>query len=132
MFTREGRITLKTFASVPTLADLPEIKQQLGSVSDVSSLRGADNYGIDLAEGCVLTKSVKYTHQLVHWVHPVHSGDPREVVSRKLIGAYSPQLLNYLLQEHFIEFDLGIIPFEYFSLDDSCNLAYRTSEEYAS
>ena len=128
MFTREGRITFKTFASVPTLADLPEIQQQLGSVSNVSSLRGPDNYGIDLAEGYVLTNSVKYTHQLVHWVHPVHSGDPREVVSRKLIGAYSPQLL---FQEHFIEFDLKIIPFRSFSLDDPFNLAYRTFEEYA-
>jgi hypothetical protein len=85
LLTREGRITFKTFASVPTLVDLPEIQQQPGTVSNISSLQGTDD-SIDLAEGCILTKSVKYTHQLAHWVNAVHSGDPREVVSRKLIG----------------------------------------------
>jgi hypothetical protein len=85
LLTREGRITFKTFALVTTLANLPEIQQQPGTVSNISSLQGADNR-IDLAEGCILTKSVKYTHQLAHWVNAVHSGDPKEVVSRKLIG----------------------------------------------
>lgn len=85
LLTREGRITLKAFASVPPLADLPEIQQAPGSVSNLSSIQSADDR-IDLAEGCILTKSVKYTHQLVHWVNAVHSGDPGDVVSRKLIG----------------------------------------------
>jgi hypothetical protein len=85
LLTHEGHITCKAFASVPTLVDLPEIQQQPGTVSNISSLQGPDN-SIDLAEGCILTKSVKYTHQLAHWVNAVHSGDPRGVVSRKLIG----------------------------------------------
>jgi hypothetical protein len=83
----EGHIT---FASVPALANLPEIQQQPGSVSKILSP------SIDLEEGCFLTKSVKYTHQLTHWVNVVHSGDPKELVSRKLIGDYSPQLLNVI------------------------------------
>jgi hypothetical protein len=82
LLTREGRITVKAFASVPALVDLPEIQQAPGSVSDVSSLQGTGG-AIDLAEGCILTKSVKYTHQLVHWVDAVCSGDPGEIVSRK-------------------------------------------------
>jgi hypothetical protein len=94
LLTHEGRITFKTFASAPALADLPEIQQQPGTVSDISSLQGGHNSVIDLAEGCILTKSVKYTHQLTHWVNVVHSGDPREVVSRKLIGVHSPHFLN--------------------------------------
>jgi hypothetical protein len=85
LLTHEDRITFKTFASVPTLVDLPEIRQQPSTVSNVSSLQGPDN-SLNLAEGCFLTKSVKYTHQLVHWVNAVHGGDPKEVVRRKLIG----------------------------------------------
>jgi hypothetical protein len=83
LLTHEGRITVKAFASVPSLADLPEIQQE-GSVSNISSFQGTFG-GIDLAEGCILTKSVKYTHQLVQWVKGVCRGHPREVVSGKLI-----------------------------------------------
>jgi len=85
LITHEGRITVKTFAAAHTLADLPEIEQHPCSVSDISSVQ-VDGGSIDLAEGCLLTKSVKYTHQLVHWVNAARSGDSREVVSRKLIG----------------------------------------------
>jgi hypothetical protein len=83
MLTREGRITVRAFAfaAVPALADLPEIEQEPGSVSNLSSLRGAA-CRVDLAEGCILTKSVKYTHQPIYWVNAVCSGDPGEVVSR--------------------------------------------------
>jgi hypothetical protein len=82
LLTHEGRLTVKAFASVPALADLPEIQQQPGSVSNVSSLPAPSTTRINLAEGCILTKSVKYTHQLTHWVNGVHSGDSSEVVSR--------------------------------------------------
>jgi hypothetical protein len=84
LLTHEGRITVKPFAQVPALGNLSEIQQAPGIVTNVSSLSGTDA-SIDLAEGCILTKSVKYTHQLIHWVNVVHSGDPKEVVSRKLI-----------------------------------------------
>jgi hypothetical protein len=78
--THEGRITVKAFASVPALAGLPEIWQQPGSVSNISSLSGLDTTSmINLAEGCMLTKSVKYTHQLTYWMNAI--GDPIEVVS---------------------------------------------------
>ena len=79
LLTHEPRITVKAFPSVPSLADLPEIQQEHGSISDVSSLQGSIG-GLDLAEGCFLTKSLKYTHSLVHWINAVHSG--REVVSK--------------------------------------------------
>jgi hypothetical protein len=82
--TRKGRITAKAFASVPALAGLPAIQKQPGSVSNTSSLAGPDTAGglIDLAEGCMLTKSVKYTHQLTYWVKAAHIEDSSELVSR--------------------------------------------------
>jgi hypothetical protein len=127
LLTHEGRITVKTFAAVPTLANLPEIQQAPGSVANISSFRGTGG-GVDLAEGCILTKSVKYTHQLAHWVTAVRSGDPSEVVSRFIMD-YLPQFLNLVsLQERVIEFQLQIIPYREFSLNDPCNLAYRKSE----
>ena len=98
LLTHEDHITVKEFASVPSLADLPEIQQEAGSNSNLSSLQEQQDTGasLDLAEGCFLTKSVKYTHQLVYWINAVHSGDPREVVSRKQIGGYFPQLLSVI------------------------------------
>jgi hypothetical protein len=44
-------------------------------------------------------------------VNAVCSGDPVEVISRKLIEVYSLQLLN-TFQENVIESVLGIIPYE--------------------
>jgi hypothetical protein len=80
LVTDQRRITVKKFAAVPALLDLDEIQRQPASVSRVSSFRGA-NDGVDLDEGCMLTKSVKYTHQLARWVNAVRGGDPSEVVS---------------------------------------------------
>ena len=80
LVTAQGRITVKKFAAAPALLELDEIQRQPASVSQVSSFRGA-NDGVDLAEGCMLTKSVKYTHQLVHWVNAVLDEDPSGVVS---------------------------------------------------
>ena len=36
--------------------------------------------------GAILTKSVKYTHELAHWVNAVRDPErnPKDVVSRKL------------------------------------------------
>ena len=39
----------------------------------------------------MLTKSVKYTHQLAHWVNAVRTGNPGEVVSSSY---YSHPLAN--------------------------------------
>ena len=83
LVTPQGRITVKPFAAVPALLNLDEIQRQPRSVSQISSFQG-DNDGVDLAEGCMLTKSVKYTHQLAHWVNAVGSGDLSEVVSINL------------------------------------------------
>ena len=80
LVTAQGRITVKKFAAAPALLELDEIPRQPASVSQVSSFRGT-NDGVDLAEGCMLTKSVKYTHQLVHWVNAVLDEDPSGVVS---------------------------------------------------
>ena len=64
LLTKSGHISVKPFAKVPALGDLPEIQPAEGSVSNVSARRGTDG-GVDLAEGCIITKSVKYTHQLL-------------------------------------------------------------------
>lgn len=134
LLTRQGRFTVKAFASVPALADLPEIQQEPCSASDISSFQSTFGSIIDLNEGCILTKSVKYTHQLIHWVNAAHDGDPIEVVSRKLIhyrGLFTATAKCYLFQEYLIEYDLQIIPYERFSLNDPCNLTYRKSKDYA-
>lgn len=84
LLTREGRITFKPFASVTALAGLPELRQQPGPLTlptKASDLLYLDYSLIDLAEGCMLTKSVKYTHELMHWVGPARNEDPTEVVS---------------------------------------------------
>src|ERR1700722_5129773 len=78
--TKSGRITVKPFARVPALRGLPEIKRAGGSVSSVSSRHGIDG-GVDLAEGCLITRSIKYTHRLAHWVNAVRSGDSTGIVS---------------------------------------------------
>ncbi len=64
MLTPEDRTGLvKEFASALALVGLPEIRPR----RNLDSRRR----GVDLAEGCFLTKSVKYTHQLAHWVNAV-------------------------------------------------------------
>jgi hypothetical protein len=88
LLTPERPITVKPFSVVPALAGLPEIEQEPGSLAahNTSSRRVAGN-GVDLAEGCIVTKSIKYTHRLTHWVSAVRL-DPtkaREIVSKKLI-----------------------------------------------
>jgi hypothetical protein len=85
LVTPEGRFTVKKFAAVPSLLDQPAIQRPSPTVSNVSSLRGPDG-GVDLAEGCLVTKTVKYTHQLAHWVNAVRNGDPTEIVSTQFLG----------------------------------------------
>lgn len=80
LLTQSGHISVKPFAKVPALGDLPEIQPAEGSVSNVSPRPGI-NGGVDLAEGCIITRSIKYTHQLAHWVNAVRNGDPTEIVS---------------------------------------------------
>lgn len=133
LLTRQGRITVKAFASVPALANLPEIQQEPCSVSDISSVQSTGGGIIDLNEGCIVTKSVKYTHQLIHWVNAVRDEDPNEIVSRTLIqyrGLFTAIAKCYPFQEFLIEYDLRIIPYKDFSLSDACNLTYRKSKDY--
>jgi hypothetical protein len=33
---------------------------------------------VPVAEGCFVTKCVKYTHQLVHWINDVRSGEDQD------------------------------------------------------
>ena len=83
ILARNQRISVKPFATVPALLDLPEIgrERDIMSLSHVSSRHGSVRHGVDLEEGCLITKSVKYTHQLAHWVDAVCLGDPGEIVS---------------------------------------------------
>jgi hypothetical protein len=83
--SRQGRISVKPFASVPSLANLPPIQRPQASVSNVSSRRGVED-GVDLSEGCFATKTLKYTHQLSHWVNAVRNEGPEPIASFNLIG----------------------------------------------
>jgi hypothetical protein len=81
LVTKDNRISVKQFAAVPALVGLPAITRSTPTVSGVSCFGGPEG-GVDLHEGCMVTKLVKYTHQLVHFVNAVHEGDPADVVSR--------------------------------------------------
>jgi hypothetical protein len=83
LITKQNRLTVKQFAVVPALLNLPDIQRAPPTVSNVSSFHGAED-SIELSEGCLVTKSVKYTHQLIHWVSPLHSGDDEDLVRRCL------------------------------------------------
>ena len=83
VLTSDGRITyVGEFSSVAALENLPVIHQHPNSSPSIS------RSSVNLAEGCLLTKSVKYAHQLAHWVNAVRDGDPGDIVSTnlKLIG----------------------------------------------
>ena len=84
LLTVEHRLSLKPFAVVPALLDLPEIECDRGSVSNVSksSCLSSMHDSVNLEEGCLITKSVKYTHRLAHIVKAV-SGNPQPVVSQE-------------------------------------------------
>jgi hypothetical protein len=79
LLKKAQRISVPQFASVPSLEDLPAIQRAPASISDVSTRIGVDV--LDLAEGCMVTKYVKYTHQLAYWIDVVDKGDPSVVVS---------------------------------------------------
>jgi len=82
MVTKNNRISVKQFATVPAFAGLPAITRSAPSVSGVSSFQGPEDGGVDLNEGCMVTKVIKYTHQLVQFVNAVRGEDPSIVVSR--------------------------------------------------
>ncbi|KAF8220871.1 hypothetical protein L208DRAFT_1416005 [Tricholoma matsutake] len=110
LITSNNRLTVKTYAFVPSLddfdLDLPSIKRATRSVSSASS-RSANRgigAGVPIKEGCMVTKVAKYTHQLAHFVNAVRKGDPRPLYD----------IIN----------DLSIIPIANFTLDDPSNLAY--------
>ncbi|KAF8899777.1 hypothetical protein CPB84DRAFT_1680960 [Gymnopilus junonius] len=101
-------LSVKAFAKVPAVLDLPEILRDPASASNVSSRHESIRNGVDLSEGCMLTKSVKYSHQLAHFVNAVNRGDPGPIVE-------------------VLKLDLKIIPYEPFTLEDPCNCAYLES-----
>ena len=82
LVTKENRISARPFAAVPPLLDLPALTRPDPSVSSVSSFQGACPK-VDPDEGCLLTKTVKYTHQLTRMVDAAHSEDSTSVVSRR-------------------------------------------------
>ncbi|KIL65244.1 hypothetical protein M378DRAFT_534927 [Amanita muscaria Koide BX008] len=96
----QGRISVNQFASLPpiTLGDvtIPEVKR--GPIST-----SITHHGVPLEEGCIITKSVRYTHQLARLVNAGDFGKEIEAV---------------------IEQGLKIIPYDDFRLDDSCNLVF--------
>lgn len=87
--TRNNCLSVKPFAAVPALLDLPEILRESASVSGVSTdscLSSTRNH-IQLAEGCLITKSISYAHQVAHIINAVHEGDSAPIVSQKLPGS---------------------------------------------
>jgi hypothetical protein len=87
LLTQQGRISVKPFAKVPPLGRLSGITPARASVN-VSSNRGVEE-GVDLSEGCLVTKTLKYTHQKAHWINAIRQGDPTEVVSREFMSVHS-------------------------------------------
>jgi len=79
LLTKDHRLSVKQFAAVPALLDLPEIQRKPASVSNVSSRLSSMRGGLDLEEGCFITKSVKYTHQVAHMVNAVRTRDPGQL-----------------------------------------------------
>lgn len=79
LLTSQGRISVNPFARVPPLGGLPGITPAPASV-DISSRRGVED-GVDLSEGCLVTKTLKYTHEKTHWISAIRQGDPTQVVS---------------------------------------------------
>lgn len=88
LITRDNRITVKQCAYIPAIGDLPSIKRAPPSVSNASSRSGSRGIGagVKLMEGCMVTKTIKYTHQLAYFVSAVRSGGPTPVVSRNSSG----------------------------------------------
>jgi len=126
LLTKDGRLSVKPFAAVPALLDLPEIHRQPASVSNASS-RSSARGGVDLEEGCLITKSVKYTHQVAYLVNEVRFGDPVPIVSEKFQEDSTASVENFPLQEDLINF-LNIVPYAEFTLNDPCNLVLRKFE----
>ena len=90
-----------TFAKVPPLGNLPGIVPARASVSNVSSNRVVQE-SVDLSDGCLVTKSLKYAHQLAHWINALHTGEPPEVVSGMLTSSYQMRMLiPFSLKRHF-------------------------------
>ena len=127
LFTKEHRLSVKPFAAIPALLDLPEIQREPASVSNLSSHSSMCG-SVDLEEGCLITKSVKYTHRLAHMVNAVCSWDPQPVVSQKFQEIPPHVLKLFMSQQDHLELDLKVIPYARFTLDDPCNLALRKSE----
>jgi hypothetical protein len=70
---KSERITLKRFPRIHELLELPPIERP---GSDVPT-----SGGITLSEGCLITKGVKYTHDLTRWVN-VTRGDAAVIVRK--------------------------------------------------
>ena len=82
LVTKENRISVRQFAPVPSLLGLPALIRPDPAVSSVSSFQGAGPK-VDPDEGCLLTKTVKYTHKLTRMVDAARSEDSTSVVSRR-------------------------------------------------
>jgi hypothetical protein len=128
LITKQDRISVRQFAPVPALVGLPEITRSAQPLSTSTSLQGPEcelEVDLELEEGCMVTKLVKYTHRVVYFIKNTSKGDPVEVVSR--LSARKCCLAAESPQENIIK-DLDIVPFVNFALDQPCNLAFRKFE----
>jgi hypothetical protein len=81
LLTVEYCLSVKPFAAVPELLNIPEIICRPATVSNVSRFLSKLSGSVNLKEGCLITQSVKYAHQLAYMVNAVRSGDPEPIVS---------------------------------------------------
>ena len=68
LITAEYHLSVKPFAAVPALLNLPEIICGPATVSNISCFSSMRSSSVNLKEGCLTTKSMKYAHQLAHIV----------------------------------------------------------------
>jgi hypothetical protein len=77
---------VKRFARLPALPliNLPAAECVPFTYKVPSSPIRGKGAGVDLQEGCFITKSIKYTHQLAHWTNPFRNQKrDREIAVRK-------------------------------------------------
>ena len=105
LFTRNSRLTVKPFAAVPKILELglEAIVWPTSTISSRLSNHG-EEHSVPRIEGCLITKTVKYTHQLTHWINTIKSGDPVEVLRMISMPSCSTAFIIFSGELYSVEF----------------------------
>ena len=104
LFTDAGppRLSVGPFSRIPGIIGLEDIKRTAASISGsaASSSHSFSDSVIDRAEPCLVTGSILYTHERVHWINAVRS----DVDKKGEIVSPSPQsmLTNYAFVRRYL------------------------------